>query len=241
MTNIAEQTLANIVTNNNQAVPVLEKHDLDYCCKGKRTLKAACLEKGLHIDEILKELEQFGYEEARHHIPFNEMTAEQLINYIVIHHHFYVNQSMPMIISHLEKVATKHGERFSYMPKVLHLFSTMSEEMTSHMQKEESILFPRIKGLELSFNSKQSSDISNDYINAPIGVLESEHDEAGSILYEIRSLTNNYAVPDDACTTFRITLAELKEFEEDLHQHVHLENNILFPLVNNMLVSLKNI
>ncbi len=241
MTNIAEQTLASIVTNNNQAVPVLEKHDLDYCCKGKRTLKAACLEKGLSIDEIINELEQFESDEAKHHIPFNEMTAEQLINYIVIHHHFYVNQSMPMIISHLEKVATKHGERFSYMPKVLHLFSALKEEMTSHMQKEESILFPRIKGLELLFNSKQPSDISNDYINAPIGVLESEHDEAGTILYEIRSLTNNYAVPDDACTTFRITLAELKEFEEDLHQHVHLENNILFPLANKMLVSLKNI
>ncbi len=241
MTNIAEQTLASIVTNNNQAVPVLEKHDLDYCCKGKRTLSAACFEKGLSVNDIVSELQQLAVIEDKQHIPFTAMNAEQLISYIIIHHHFYVRQSMPSILNHLEKVAAKHGDHFPYMRRVLKLFLEIKEEMTTHMQKEENILFPRIKGLEVLFNKNEAADIADNYINAPIEVMEAEHDHAGEILYEIRQLTNNYTTPTEACTTFKISLAELKEFEEDLHQHVHLENNLLFPLAETMLKTLKKI
>ncbi|MEP7165701.1 MAG: iron-sulfur cluster repair di-iron protein [Ferruginibacter sp.] len=240
MTNIAEQTLATIVTNNNLAVPVLEKHDLDYCCKGKRTLAAACLEKGLAVSEIIDEL-QLILAGDKMHMPFDKMNAEQLISYILIHHHFYVKQSMPLIISHLEKVAAKHGAHFPYMPMVLKLFSAVQAEMTTHMQKEEVILFPRIKGLEMLFNKKERSDIADNYISGPIEAMESEHDHAGAILYEIRELTNNYTAPPEACTTFRVSLAALKEFEEDLHKHVHLENNLLFPLANKMLQLLREL
>ena len=241
MTNIAEQTLASIVTNNNQAVPILEKHDLDYCCKGKRTLSAACLEKGLPVNDIVSELQQLAVIEDKQHIPFTAMNAEQLISYIIIHHHFYVKQSMSSILNHLEKVVTKHGDHFPYMRRVLKLFLEIKEDMTTHMQKEENILFPRIKGLEVLFNKNEAADIADNYINAPIEVMEAEHDHAGEILYEIRQLTNNYTTPAEACTTFKISLAELKEFEEDLHQHVHLENNLLFPLAETMLKTLKKI
>ena len=120
MTNIAEQTLATIVTNNHFTVPVLEKYDLDFCCKGKRTLADACTEKGISIEAISEELEKSS-EIPTTKMPFTEMTAEQLISYILIHHHFYVKQSMPTIIGHLEKVAAKHGDRFPYMPEVLSL------------------------------------------------------------------------------------------------------------------------
>jgi len=101
--------------------------------------------------------------------------------------------------------------------------------MTLHMEKEEHALFPRIKEAENLFNTGRSSEIIEGYIQMPITALESDHDEAGNIMYEIRMLTDNYTPPQDACTTFKVTLAELKEFEEDLHKHVHLENNILFP------------
>jgi regulator of cell morphogenesis and NO signaling len=235
MINIAQQTLANIVTNNHAAVPVLEKYQLDFCCKGKRTLADACTEKGLSVSAIGDELEKITASPVSNKMPFTEMTAEQLISYILIHHHFYVKQSMPTILAHLEKVAIKHGDRFPYMVEVLCLFKEINEEMTAHMQKEETILFPRIKEVVASYESKEDLNLSDVYIAAPVKVMELEHEHAGDVLYKIRTLTNNYTPPADACTTFQVSLAELKEFEEDLHRHVHLENNLLFPMAEKML------
>ncbi|HMK05279.1 MAG TPA: iron-sulfur cluster repair di-iron protein [Ferruginibacter sp.] len=233
MTNIAEQTLASIVTFNNNAVQILEKHDLDYCCKGKRTLSVACEEKGLPLDRIILELEQ-GMSKVNHHLPFEAMNAEQLISYILLHHHFYVKQSMPTILAHIEKVTEKHGTHYPYMTEVLSIFKEINEEMTQHMQKEEKILFPRIIELEALTGTDQKKDLPGGYITGPVGIMEAEHDHAGELLYKIRELTNSYTPPADACTTFKVTLAELKEFEEDLHRHVHLENNLLFPIAERM-------
>ncbi|MBK7377059.1 MAG: iron-sulfur cluster repair di-iron protein [Chitinophagaceae bacterium] len=235
MSTIAEQTLASILSSNHQSVPVLEKYHLDFCCKGKRTLAEACTEKGLPVEAIAEELENRMKAEQGKILPFGSMTAEQLISYILIHHHFYVKQSMPTILSHLEKVAMKHGERFPYMTEVLYLFRSIQEEMTMHLHKEEVILFPRIKEIEAVSSIKQKRNFTEGYIAGPIQVMETEHDHAGELLYRIRELTNGYTAPADACTTFKVSLAELKEFEEDLHRHVHLENNLLFPLAEKML------
>jgi len=240
MTNITEQTLASIVTEHHQTVPVLEKYNLDFCCKGKRTLAEACTEKGLSIEEILKELEASSTNEKNNSMPFTEMSAEQLIGYILIHHHFYLKQSMPIIADHLTKVATKHGDRFPNMVVVLELFLHLKNEMTLHMQKEETILFPRIKEVESFYHFKQKKNLPTNYINGPVGLMENEHDEAGEIMYKIRQLTSSYTIPEGACTTFTVVLAELKEFEEDLHRHVHLENNILFPLADKMIVEVSS-
>ncbi len=236
MTNLAEQTLATIVTNNHFTVPVLEKYNLDFCCKGKRTLTDACMEKGLSVKIISEELEKYLAALQNNIMPFTEMTAEQLISYILIHHHFYVKQSMPTIIGHLEKVAAKHGEHFPYMIEVLSLFKEINAEMTLHMYKEEVILFPRIKEIAALQDAHLHQNVAAGYIAAPIQVMEQEHDHAGNILYQIRELTNNYTPPAESCTTFQVSLAELKEFEEDLHRHVHLENNLLFPLAEKMLL-----
>ena len=235
MTTIAEQTLATIVTNNHFTVPVLEKYGLDFCCKGKRTLADACNEKGLSVETISEELEKSAGTEQSSKMLFTAMNAEQLISYILIHHHFYVKQSMPTILGHLEKITTKHGDRYPYMIEVMQLFEEINKEMTSHMQKEEVILFPRIKEVEALFTAKQNRNLAEGYISGPIQVMEMEHDHAGDLLYKIRELTNTYAEPADACTTFKVCLAELKSFEEDLHRHVHLENNLLFPLAEKML------
>ncbi len=229
MTNISEQTLASMVTGNHQVVPVLEKYNIDFCCKGKRTLAQACAEKGIKIESITEELKTLTNAADRQQMPFTEMSAEQLIGFILTHHHFYVKQSMPTIIAHLNKVATKHGEKFPYMKEVFELFTIIMREMTHHMQKEETVLFPRIKEVENLYNSGNASEILPGYIKTPVDAMEADHTEAGDILYRIRKLTNNYTPPQDACTTFKVTLAELKEFEQDLHKHVHLENNILFP------------
>ena len=238
MTNITQQTLASIVSEHFQTVPVLEKYDLDFCCKGKRTLAEACTQKGLLIEAVMKELEEATDETINRKMPFNEMNAEQLIGYIFIHHHFYVKQSMPSIAAHLTKVVAKHAEKYPYLAEVLNLFNQLKNEMILHMHKEETVLFPRIKEVESLYHFKQKKNLGSNYINGPVAVLESEHDEAGEIMYTIRQLTNNYTAPEGACTTFAVTLAGLKEFEEDLHRHVHLENNILFPLAEKMILAL---
>jgi regulator of cell morphogenesis and NO signaling len=240
MTNLAQQTLATIVTGNYATVPVLEKYDLDFCCKGNRTLAEACTEKGISVNAISEELEKSAATSTTK-MPFTEMTAEQLISYILIHHHFYVKQSMPAIIGHLEKVASKHAGRFPYMAEVLCLFREITEELTMHMHKEEVILFPRIKEIAAQQDTRQHSNVAPVYIAAPIRVMELEHKHAGDVLYTIRSLTNNYTPPADACTTFRLSLAELKAFEEDLHRHVHLENNLLFTLAEEMIKKQSNL
>jgi regulator of cell morphogenesis and NO signaling len=225
---ISQQTLASIVKNNYQVVPILEKYNLDFCCKGNRLLADACNEKGIVVGEIVRELETAIAAPERKSMPFTAMTAEQLIGHILIHHHFYVKQSMPVIYGHLHKVAAKHGDRFPYMREVFQLFSAVKDEMTTHLQKEELILFPRIKELEKLHAENPKVSLPANFIDTPIAVMETEHEHAGETMFKIRALTSNYTAPEEACTTFKVSLAELKEFEEDLHQHVHLENNILF-------------
>lgn len=229
MPNISEQSLASIVSKNHHAAAILEKHHLDYCCKGKRTLADACTEKGIKLMEVMPDLIAALTVTETNALSFSAMSAGELTKYIVSHHHEYVKQSMPLIYSHLEKVAFKHGEHYPYMKEVLTLFSVVKEEMTSHMEKEEVILFPRINELEKNINTHRSANYPANFINGPVTVMENEHEQAGDILDKIRELTHDYMAPADACTTFKLSLAELEEFEADLHRHVHLENHILFP------------
>ena len=187
------------------------------------------MEKGLLVEEVVQEFNSVVLSASQKHMPFTEMSCEQLIGYILVHHHFYVKQIMPTIAGHLEKVAGKHGDRFPYMQEVYNKFREVQEDMSNHMQKEEVILFPRIKKMEELSLSGNESALSLVEISGPITVMMNEHDQAGDLLYAIRALTNHYTVPEGACTTFKVCLSELKEFEEDLHRHVHLENNHLFP------------
>ncbi len=157
-----------------------------------------------------------------------------MISYITIHHHFYVKNSVSTIFSHIEKVATKHGDRYPHMKEVSKLFLEVIEDLLPHMEKEEKNLFPEIKRLAEGITNAWNIDSDSILINMPIQVMETEHDHAGQLLYKIRELTNEYTPPEDACTTHRVCLDELRFFEQDLHQHVHLENNILFPMAKKM-------
>lgn len=223
----ATRSVASLVLENHRIVPVLEKYSIDFCCRGKMNLEDACRDKGIELSAVLKEMDAVGTEETCKRMPFTEMTAAQLVNHIITTHHYYVKNAMPLIAGHLEKVASKHGASVPYMLEVRELFEIILKDMDLHMQKEETILFPRI--LEMEKSSGQENLFPANYVSGPIALMEYEHENAGDVLFEIRSLTNKYAVPPGACTTFRVCLAELREFEDDLHQHVHLENNILFP------------
>jgi regulator of cell morphogenesis and NO signaling len=221
-----KRSIASLVLENHRIVPVLEKYSIDFCCRGKMNLEDACKDKGIDLSAVLIEMEAVGAEETSKQMPFTEMTEAQLVNHIVTTHHYYIKNAMPVIAGHLEKVAFKHGDSFPFMLRVKELFKIIHEEMDLHMKKEENILFPRI--LELEKSGRHANLFPTDYISGPIAMMELEHENAGDTLFEIRSLTSQYSVPPGACTTFRICLSELKEFEDDLHQHVHLENNILF-------------
>ena len=236
MENLQEASLKSIALDHFEFIPVLEKYNLDFCCRGKKTLLQACNENEISIEAILEEMNQIATP-GKSQMPYSEMSAEQLISYILIHHHFYVKNSIPTILNHIEKVVVKHGDKYPYMPKVLELFKAVAEELMAHMEKEEQILFPRIKLIFETDDQAQHAVTIANYIDGPMMVMELEHEKVGDLLFTIRDLTHHYVAPETACTTHRVCLDELKAFEEDLHQHVHLENNILFPMAKSRMLN----
>jgi len=233
MKNIEEVTLSQIALEHHESIPVLEKYSLDFCCRGGKTLLEACNDKKIDLTEVANEIRN-AVEREKPTVPFTEMTAGQLVSHILLHHHFYVKQTIPVITNMLDKIISKHGSKYPEMYKIQELFDAVRADLEPHMQKEEQVLFPRIREVaDLSAHQKKSG-FPPSYIIGPISVMETEHDIAGQLLFEIRDLTNNYTAPEDACTTHKVCLETLKAFETDLHQHVHLENNILFPLAISM-------
>jgi len=227
---LSSLSLAQIVNNNHQAASVFEKYHLDFCCKGKRSLEKACAEQQLSISKVTEDLENIFTKNNNSTVDFEKMSLTQLADYIVQTHHAYVKNEMPQIHAYLQKVSSKHGERHPELYKIFQTFNAVKEEMEGHMKKEELILFPRIKELQkLADNENANLQLNITYLQSPITVMEQEHDHAGNLLNDIRILSNDYTPPQDACTTYRLSFAALKAFELDLHQHVHLENNILFP------------
>lgn len=230
MNKLKEKSLGLIVAENHRAAVVFEKYHLDFCCKGKRTLQQACQESSLQVEEITAALESSVESGSCTVAPnFSRLSMAQLIHYIVSTHHDYVKQEMPVLCAWLQRVVSKHGERHPEMVKVFYLFDELMNEMTEHMKKEELVLFPRIQEVEAQSVSGNKNEHTISFLQSPIQMMEHEHDHAGNLLDKMDELTNDFTPPADACTTFRLALAGLKAFEMDLHQHVHLENNILFP------------
>ena len=224
MDDLSKKTLSQIVTDHYETARVFEKYRLDFCCKGKRSLVGACEEKEIPVEDVLADLYDVLSTEDQSS-GYNDMTLAELSAYIVRVHHNYVKLNSPIILNYILKVATKHGDRFPYMKLVYELFAQLIEELSSHMLKEERVLFPRITLLELNASENTVTSV----LDEPIHVMKDEHEVAGQLTSEIKKLTNNYQAPEQACTTFRVALESLRAFEADLHKHVHLENNILFP------------
>ena len=229
MEQLISKTLSDIVNEQFQTASVFEKYHLDYCCKGRRSLQQACEEQNVPVNEIIADLNKI-YADTSTTPDFNSIQLTQLAEYIVHTHHSYVKKEMPQITGFLQKVSSKHGNRHPELFKISELFTELAAEMTHHMDEEESVIFPRIKQLEKNGLEQLPLNAGmNEYLKLPIINMEVEHENAGNILSEIRYLTNNYTPPADACTTYKLMYACLHAFEIDLHQHVHLENSILFP------------
>ncbi len=230
MSELMTKSLAQIVTTNHRAASVFEKYHIDFCCKGKRSLEQACAENDLEVDKVVAELEKnTSGNSCGIVINSDRLSLAQLADHIVNTHHSYVKKEMGPILGYLQKIVSKHGTRHPEMIKVLEIFTAIKEEMEQHMEKEEKILFPRIKEAEQLWAEDKQIMIDSNYVGLPVTMMEQEHEHAGRLLAEIRTLTNDYNPPADAFTTYRLSFAELEAFETDLHNHVHLENNILFP------------
>jgi regulator of cell morphogenesis and NO signaling len=244
MSNIQDLTLAEIVSTNYKAAEVFEKFDLDFCCKGKRSLREACEIDQIPMDEIVRDLNDLYDAKSDIIARFNAWDLHFLVDFIVKNHHDYVRSADQRLLFYTQKIAMVHGIHHPELAEVEELFAELSGEMEVHMRKEEFMLFNYIKKLENAIKTGASMDeLGFGSVSSPISRMEDEHEEAGKIMFRIRELTNHYNPPADACNTYRITLQELDEYERDLHQHIHLENNILFPkalLLENEIISARS-
>lgn len=204
-----------------------ERAGIDYCCGGKKTLEEACREKGVDPGVFVAELEGaslLGGEEQV--VAPATMSLSELADHIERTHHVFLRSELPRLDGMTEKVASVHGEKDPRLPEVRKSFLTLAEELSSHMMKEERILFPMLRQLEASENAPMfhCGTLAN-----PIRQMELEHDQAGSALERIRAFTGGFTPPEWACNTYRALLDALAHLEQDMHQHIHKENNVLFP------------
>lgn len=234
------RTIKDYVLSDFRSAAIFEKYGLDFCCGGGKTLLDACTRQGVQYDDVKLELDNLDLYGRTSNGPgggvvnrFSEWSIGFLAEYIVNNHHAYVRSATPVILMHADKVARVHAERWPYMGHVAELFAELASELGSHMYKEEAILFPRLSQFDAP-NPEPLLHAANEQewnLAAPIAQMLSEHDTAGDIMARIRTLTDHYTLPEGGCMTFRTLLDELHAFERDLHQHVFLENNVLFPKV----------
>ena len=220
-------TVGEIVAADSRAAAVFEQFGIDFCCGGRRSVAEACQTADVDPATVERALETLASDEPAAG-DITRWPLDRLIDYIVGTHHAYVRTALPAIARHLTKLVEVHGARHPELIRVADSFERLGSDLLRHMMKEEWMLFPYVRGLALaSGESRRPSPFGS--VENPIRMMEREHQEAGDEMRAIRELTNGYTPPSDACTTYRVCLSELARFERDLHQHVHLENNVLFP------------
>ena len=229
----ATRTVRELATEIPNATRTFEKLGIDYCCGGSKSLSDACLHAHVSVDDVVRALEQgSSFKPATEaNLPdFANGELSSLIEHIVTTHHAYVKQELPRLHQLLNKVVSVHGKAHSELGQIQQTFRGMSDELQSHMMKEEHILFPYIVALESAVSTGQPKPRpAFGTVSNPVRMMELEHESAGAALKTISELSANYTPPEEACFSYKTLYTALKDFESDLHQHVHLENNILFP------------
>jgi regulator of cell morphogenesis and NO signaling len=225
----ANQTVAQIAAGSLGAVRVFQNHGIDFCCGGQRSIQDVCRERGLDSDGLIDELEQAIASPAADDRNWSESSLRELMTHIVSRHHEYLRSELPRLQGWLDRVVSKYGDKDAdTVGKIPPVFTALREELESHLQKEELILFPAIARLEAARESGAPAPAFHcGTLNGPITVMEMEHDSAGTALETMRQLMNDYQVPEHACRTYRALIEGLADLERDLHLHIHLENNIL--------------
>ncbi len=230
ITGESDETLGQIAAKDLRKAEIFKKYGIDFCCGGKKTVKEACAEKGLDATKIEQELQQADKVLSSRPIPYNEWGLDFLSDYIVNTHHSYVTKTLPELVTYATKVAGVHGQQHPELYKIKSLVDEVNGELSGHMVKEEKVLFPYIKALVLANSNEQIPQAAHfGTVQNPINVMEMEHELVGKNMDEIRTLSKNYLIPEDGCASYSLLYKMLDEFENDLHLHIHLENNILFP------------
>jgi regulator of cell morphogenesis and NO signaling len=223
-------TLADVAATSLNAVRTLERHGLDYCCGGKQPFDEACVAKGLKPESVMREVEQAQGAGASGK-EWQTAPLGELVKHIVATHHEYLKLELPVLGNRLDKVHSVHGARDpEILGRMVEVFASLRAELELHLHKEEAILFPFLEQYgDAEVQGRPMPPVPFGTIGAPIAMMEREHESAGGALVEIRALTNDYRLPPYACDTVRALYAGLQALEADLHVHIHLENNILFP------------
>ncbi|MHC1773981.1 MAG: iron-sulfur cluster repair di-iron protein [Lentimicrobium sp.] len=222
-TNIAP-TIGEIVANDFRAASIFKEAGIDFCCGGNKSISEACLEKGANEPEIIHQLNALLQTPVAGATNFKEWELGFLCDYIVNTHHKFVLKNLPELVFYTNKIAEVHGGHHPELIEVKSLFTKINEELLQHLKNEEEVLFPAIKEAEKNATPEVQSTIVSE-----ITRMQGEHEFAGGAMDKINVLTQNYLIPEDACNTYRVSLKLLEQFEDDLHIHVHLENNILYP------------
>lgn len=223
----AERTVGELVAEKPARSRVFEAYGIDYCCGGKKSLAAACAKKGHDIEEVLRIIDEADTAASEEDIlDYSAMPLDDLADHIVATHHTFLKKELPRLQEMSAKVARVHGDSDARLAQLASVVNAITDELIPHMMKEEQILFPFICQLE---QSSTLPDMPFGTLANPIQAMEHEHDIAGNALKDMNRLTDGYVPPDWACNTYRALLDGLHELELDLHQHIHKENNILFP------------
>ena len=226
-----EETIGDIVAKDYRKAQVFKNFGIDFCCGGKKTLAEVCLKKGIdqqQVEDLLAEIS--GGEDVNSENDFQNWDMAFLTDYIINIHHRYVRDNTAYILELAQKVARVHGNNHPELIGVAELFAQIGNELSLHLVKEEKILFPFIKELAQVYNNGGMLPAASfGKVSVPIQVMDAEHEHVGGDFGTIRELTNSYSLPADACRSYTILFKKLEEYENNLHRHVHLESNILFP------------
>jgi len=224
------QTVREIALEHPSSIRVFEQFGIDYCCGGRKPLAEACTARNLEIDAVIAALEAAEKDPQPEVEDWASTSIERLSSHIVATHHSYIKRELPRLAQLAEKVVNRHGSTHTELPVIAAKLAQLDEELTLHLTKEEEVLFPYMGSLERALVKGTVKPRSCfETIANPIAMMTQEHDDAGVLIAEISSLSSRYTTPEDACPTYHAFFDGLREFEQDLHQHIHLENNILFP------------
>ncbi len=225
-----ETTIREIALEHPAAIRVFEKFGIDYCCGGRKPLAQVCEERSLEMDALLAAIENANQTQPSNTTDWTTASLEALCVHIVKTHHEYVRREIPRLWQLAQKVVARHGADRPELTEMQQLIKSVGEDLVQHLSKEESMLFPYITNLERNLADCGPRSLGCfGAVRNPIQVMMAEHDSAGETLARLRFLSNDYTAPEGACPTYLGFYQALSEFERDLHQHVHLENNILFP------------
>lgn len=230
MNTLEQSTIGEYVAKDFRTAAVFSKYGIDFCCKGNRTIEEACEKKNLDFAQIENEVAQLLETKSDGAIDFKSWPSDLLIDYIEKTHHRYVEEKSAVLLPFLDKLCKVHGQSHPELFEINELFKESAGEFAQHMKKEELLLFPFIKKLENAIRTGQQIEQPHfGTVENPIAMMKHEHVTEGERFVKIAEITNNYTPPSDACNTYRVTFSMLQDFEQDLHKHIHLENNILFP------------